>query len=85
MTHALQERMRATLVRAGIPHKEIQCYGEQIVITAWSRDAAEKWAALLATFAKVRGLIKSIDYAKENKNTMLKPSTVEVWRVFARI
>jgi hypothetical protein len=29
--------------------------------------------------------VRSRDDAKVNKNTMLKPSTVEVWRVVARV
>jgi hypothetical protein len=80
-----QDAMAAKLAEAGIPSKEIRCYGAQIVITAWSRDAADKWADLLAKFATVRGVVRSRDDAKVNRNTMLKPSTVEVWRVFAKV
>lgn len=80
-----QEAMAAKLAETGIPSKEIRCYGEQIVITAWSRDAASRWADLLAKFATVRGIVRSRDDARVNRNTTLKPSTVEVWRVFARI
>lgn len=80
-----QQRMTARLETVGLPYKEIRCYGAQIVVTAWSRAAAEKWASVLGHFSKVRGVIQSYDNAKENKGTMLKPSMVTVWRVFARI
>ncbi len=81
----IQEKMHASLVKAGIPYKEIHCYGSQIVITSWSRDAADRWANLLTRFSTVRGIIPSVDYAKENKNTVLRPSTIKVWRTFACI
>lgn len=45
-------QMAETLAKSGLPSKEIRCYGRQIVITSWSRDAAEKWAALLSTFCQ---------------------------------
>lgn len=80
-----QEAMKERLEQVGIPFKAIECYGSQIVITSWCRESAERWAGLLGRFAKVRGITHSVDYAKENKNTVLRPSTVEVWRTFARI
>lgn len=80
-----QQRMKATLENLDIPKKQIEVYGSQIVVTSWSRNAAEQWALTLGNIAEVRGIIHSYDYAKVNKNTCLLPSTVEVWRTFARI
>lgn len=80
-----QEKMKAKLEQSGIPFKEVSCYGSQIVITAWSDGAAKKWAMLLAKFSTVRGTVKSTAECKENKNTVLLPSVVDVWRVFARV
>ncbi len=80
-----QQRMKAKLESCGIPAKRVDVYGSQIMITAWSRGAAEKWASLLSRFAKVSRVIESMDYAKENKNTVLLPSAVKVWRVGATI
>jgi hypothetical protein len=80
-----QERMTTTLAKAGIPYRGINCYGQQIVVTTKGEATARKWAELLARVATVRGVLKSVDYAKENRNTVLKPTTIEVWRVFARI
>jgi len=77
--------MAEKLTKSGIPHKEIHCYGSQIVVTSWSRDAAEKWAMLLTKFAKVRGILEALDEAKVNKNTMLLPSKVKIWRTYARL
>lgn len=81
----LAKKMQAKLEQAGIPHKEIQCYGDQIVVTAWSRNAADKWASLLSRFATVRRIVETIDCDKVNTNTTLRPSTHKVVRVFARI
>ena len=80
-----QQKMKATLEKAGIPFKSIDCYGNQIVITSYSVEAANKWASLLGTFAKVRGITKSYDEAVENKGTSLCPTMIEVHRTFARV
>lgn len=77
--------MKAKLETVGIPFKQIDCYGSQLVITAWSLDAAEKWAILLGNFCKVRGIVHAYDEAKENKGTCLRHSVIKVVRVFARI
>lgn len=84
-SQTVQEMMKTTLLRSGIPAKGINVYGNQIVVTAWSLTAANKWASLLTKFATVRGTVESMDYCKENKNTVMLPSAVKVWRVFARI
>jgi uncharacterized membrane-anchored protein len=78
-----QGELKAVLEKTGIPHKDIEVYGRQIVITSWSEDAANKWAHLLSQFAKVRGVIPAIDYAKKNKNTVMLPTTINVFRTFA--
>lgn len=81
----LNAAMKAKLEAAGIPYKAIECYGSQIVVTSWCRDSAARWASLLAKFATVRGTIETLDDAKVNRNTVLLPSKVRVWRTFARI
>jgi hypothetical protein len=80
-----QEKIQALLSKSGIPAKEIKCYGSQIMITAFCRDSAAKWARLLSRFATVKNTVKTIDYCKENKNTVMLPSAIEVWRVWATI
>lgn len=82
---ALNARMKAKLEASGIPYKRIECYGSQIVVTSYSSDSAAKWATLLANFAKVRGTIETLDDAVRNRNTVLRPSKVRVWRTFAVI
>ena len=83
MTHA--EKMQAKLAELPLPSKEIRCYGRQIVITSHCRDTAEKWAHVLSRFSTVRGIVKALDDAKENKGTCLRPTKVTVWRTFAAI
>jgi len=87
-----QEKMAATLAKAGIPAKEIKCFGSQIIITAWSRDAAMKWADLLAKFAKVRGVVEGRDETKDPSGYFAaNPGLVKgefyhpVWRIGAVI
>lgn len=81
-----QQKMQAALAKSGIPAKEIKVYGSQIMITAWSFEAAQKWASLLKKLnpSKIR-TGQGIDYAKENKGTNLCPSTIKVWRVWATL
>ncbi|MGI9489328.1 MAG: hypothetical protein ACR2RF_26260 [Geminicoccaceae bacterium] len=90
-----QQKMKAMLAKTGIPHKEIECYGSQIVITSWSEAAARKWASLLANFATVRGIVKTTDYNKDQhaaydrkiKRRGVAPSIAihDVWRTFAAV
>lgn len=80
-----QERMRAKLESLGVPFREINVYGSQIVVTVAGRETAERWAGILAQFAKVRRVLQSWDDAKVNRNTVLRPSKVKVWRVFATV
>jgi hypothetical protein len=81
-----QERMQAKLESLGLPYKTIQCYGAQIMVTAHSEETAKRWRSLLLKFATtVRPVSRQIDYAKVNKNTVLKPSTVTVYRVWATV
>ena len=80
-----QQQIAATLAKSGIPAKEIKVYGSQIMIVAWSRGAADKWASLISKFAKVRGVVKSYDHDKINTNTVLRPSSHDVWLVAATI
>lgn len=81
-----QTRMRSTLLQAGIPSKEVKVYGSQVMVTAWSEDAAERWAELLRAFcAKVRRPHATVDYNKENRNTVLRPTTHRVWRVWGTV
>lgn len=77
----VQAAIKATLEKAGIPAKEVKVYGSQIMIVCWSRDAADKWAVLIAKFAKVRGVVESIDYNEVNRNTVLRPTSHKVWLV----
>ena len=93
-TMTIQEQLKAELEKAGLPYKEIQVYGSQIVITSWSRDAAVRWSSLLSRFAKIRGTVKSVDYTEDTTyQRKLHPGYVvqdsffkhEVWRTFATI
>lgn len=79
----IQAQIKATLAKAGIPSREIEVYGSQIVITSACRDTAQKWGELLGKFAKVRGIVETIDEAKVQKGTCLNRTYVKVWRTFA--
>ncbi len=75
---SIQAQIRATLERSGIPHKRIECYGRQIMITSWSLEAANKWAALIQQFAKLRGVVHSRETNTEQTGRRLHESH-EVW------
>ncbi len=85
-TPTVQEQMRATLEASGLPYKRVNVYGRQIVVTAWSRDAAIQWGSLLAKFARVlRVGLESKDYNQENEGSNLCPTTHPVWLTYARV
>lgn len=77
--------MKDLLDRLSIPSKRIECYGSQIVVTSQSRDTADRWALALGKFATVKGVIESYDDAVDNKNTVLRPTVVKVWRTYATV
>jgi hypothetical protein len=85
MTSDKSARFEQVFKTAGVPFKEINAYGSQVVVTCRSRDAAAKAASVLqrATF-NVLKVAKAIDYNAVNVNTNLCPTTHEVWRVWAR-
>lgn len=85
MTETPQQRIKATLQRAGIPAKQIDVYGSQIMITAWSQDAARKWFRLLQQFCSTtRQPLESTDDNKAQKGTRLVEFH-KVWRVWGTI
>ena len=80
-----QERITALLKETGIPSKCIQVYGSQIVITAWSLNAANQWATVIAKIATLRRVMESTDDNVVNMNTVMLPSFHKVWRVYGVI
>lgn len=82
----VQEKFRALLGKVDLPSKSIDVYGSQIVITCHSESASEKWASILRKFSTVEKVaLKCLDDAKVNRNTVMNPSRVTVWRTYARI
>jgi hypothetical protein len=63
-----QDKITAALVGTRIPAKKIHVYGSQIVITAWSLEAANKWASVVAKFATVRRVLESSEVNEADKN-----------------
>lgn len=80
-----QQKIKELLGKAGIAHKEIQVYGSQIVVTCWCEDAAKKFSDVIAKFANIRGIIKSLDENKDNEKRINMKKYHEVYRVFATI
>jgi hypothetical protein len=82
---SIQKEIKSKLESVGLPFLEIECYGSQLTIECKSFSACEKWSLIIGKFAKVKGIIKSISYKKENKNTSLIPSTRNVFRLYSKI
>ena len=76
-----QQRMQAKLESLGLPYKEIKVYGSQVMVTAWSEDAANRWHAILCKFTTSRRPVKSIERNQVNRNTVLSPTSHEVWLI----
>jgi hypothetical protein len=81
---SIQQQLKAQLEQVGLPYKQIECYGSQIVITSHCQDTANKWASVLAKVATVRrAALESRDEAAEQKGTCLNRTYVKVWRTYA--
>lgn len=81
-----EKKMVALLKKLGLPYRKIDVYGSQIVITCRSENTARRWAtALSPKVAKFRGITESREHIKKNRGTMLRPTTVKVWRAFFRL
>lgn len=81
-----QEKMKATLEKLDIPAREIKVYGSQITVECLSLDAANRWAMALGRVATVKGVVRSLSYAKSEEHlpSMLR-KTINVWRTYATI
>lgn len=82
----IQQAMKAKLEGAGLPFKQIQVYGSQIVVTTVAHDSANRWSQFLAKFSKVRGITESLD-EKHDATHGTPPSKkyTRVHRVFATV
>lgn len=80
-----EQRLEGLLNEIGIKFKEIQCYGQQVVITCWSQGEAEKAATVLKKGSfKIRGIIKSLDENKnQSKRKTIHKTYHTVYKVFA--
>lgn len=81
----LQDQMKDKLGQLGIPHRKINCYGGQVTVECHSRRACERFAVVIAKFATIKNLIETHVEAKENKGSVLCPTMIKVWRLYARI
>lgn len=83
---SLQEQMESKLKKVGLPYKIIKVYGHRITIETISESTARKWIHILSpNVAKYKGLVKSKVRLKKNRNTVLKPSSMTVWRAYFTI
>lgn len=80
-----QERMRSLLFQTGIPAKEVKCYGSQIMVTAWSLDAANQWVSVLRKIAKVRKPVETKEQNLVNHDSRRSASYHNVWLVWGTL
>lgn len=78
------ERLEGILRAGGLRPKSVSAYGRQVVVVCWSEETARRVADLLGRSSfRVRGVLKSREYDKTNRNTVMNPSTHVVYKVFA--
>lgn len=82
---SIQEQIKQRLEQFGIPHREIKVYGSQITVETYGREAADRFALVIANFAKVRGVIETTVDAKENQGSVMNPTKIRIYRLYARI
>lgn len=78
-----QERMKNKLYEAGIPAKQIEVYGSQVMVTCKGKKSAERFNALLHTFCRKVVMAESIDDVQSKPNAKLEYH--KVWRVWGTI
>lgn len=80
-----QQKMKAKLESLGLPYKQIDVYGSQIMVTALGEETANKWHSILSKFTTSKRPVRSIAYNKVNTNTVLLPDVHTVWLIGGRI
>ena len=85
MGMTLEQKIKQRLEQFKIPHREIKVYGSQITVETYGREAAEKFASVITNFAKIRGLIETTVDAKENQGSVMNPTKIRIYRLYARI
>lgn len=79
-----QQRFESLFRSAGASLKEVKAFGSRLIVTCHSQGAADKIANLLSRGKfSVDKVGESFDYDKVNRGTVLRPSTVQVWKVWA--
>ena len=84
MTEKQLNRFTELVKSIPIPSKKINVFGGvqcYINVTCESLETAEKWSLALGKFCRTVRVIESYDTAKENKNTVLLPTVIKVYRV----
>lgn len=80
-----QEKIKAKLESLNIPHKKIEVYGSQIVITVVGYDTAIKWKGILSRFTTTQRMVKTLIENKVNTGGVLRPSKHKGYLVGATI
>jgi hypothetical protein len=70
-----QETLEITLKSINLPHKDIHCFGSFVHVTCFGKDTAEKWNSILSKFCSKVKVVETIFENKENRNTVLLPSS----------
>jgi len=78
-------QIQAILEGINLPSREIRCYGSQVTVECLSQETCQKWAEVISKFATVRAIIESLAYTQKNTNLSSNPSTMTVYRLYAKI
>jgi hypothetical protein len=84
MTESQITRFSELVNSIPIPSKKINVFGGiqcYIHVTCESLETAEKWALALGKFCRTVRIMEAYDTAKENKNTVLRPSVIKVYKI----
>ena len=80
-----QDQIKKILEAIELPNREIKIYGSQITIECVSRSTCEKWSGIVKKFAKVRKIIESFSYTKQNYKQSVLQQSIKVYRLYAVI
>lgn len=82
-----QEKMKALLIKTGIPYKKIEVYGMQIMVTSHCQNTANRWHMLLKRIKlkKVRVPVESFQVLKSEEKYANSRKHTKVWLTGATI
>jgi hypothetical protein len=81
----MASEMKQKMESLGIPYKNIDVYGGQIIVTVKSRSACTQWNSVIRKIATVRKIVYVNEANKHIDEGRMYPRVTKVYKIFAQI